>query len=51
MTDMIEQLLDKHKSILRNKSIKVIARYVKIKLHIDMSPNAMQQKVSNCLSH
>ena len=49
MKDMIEELLEKHKSNLKNKNIGVISRYVKIKLHIDMSRNAMEYKVNLCL--
>ena len=49
MKCMIESLLDEHRDHLRDKNIRVVARFVKIKLHIDMSLNAMQQKINVCL--
>lgn len=49
MKCMIESLLDEHRDHLSNKSTNVIARFVKIKLHIDMSLNAMQRKIDVCL--
>ena len=49
MKDMIEELLEKHRAHLTSKNISVISRYVKIKLHIDMSLNALQHKISICL--
>jgi hypothetical protein len=48
MKDMIEELLEKHRAHLKDKSINVITRYVKMKLHIDMSNSAMQYKIDHC---
>ena len=49
MKDMIESLLDEHRDHLKHRNVVVVARYVKIKLHIDMSVNAMQYKINICL--
>jgi|GEM_PF-5711515 len=48
MKDMIEELLEKHKEHLKDKNINVIARFVKMKLHIDMSKSAIQYKINHC---
>lgn len=49
MKCMIESLLDEHRDHLKDKNTSVVVRFVKMKLHIDMSVNAMQQKINVCL--
>lgn len=51
MKCIIETLLEKHKDHLRKKNTTVIARFLRIKLGVDMSPTAVKRRVSICLSH
>jgi hypothetical protein len=46
MNCIIVRTLNKFNHKLQDKSIDVLARYIKIKLHIDISKNALKQKLS-----
>lgn len=45
MTCLIVSTLELHKDKLREKRIDVVKRYIKLKLKIDISRNALMQKL------